>query len=125
MRYKSYLLGFICIVATSILFILFGDQRPAVQSILTETHKQLKNNIQTFKVSNLIIHFGVIACFLKGVETLSHLHILFDYSLSIFSCHHSKQLCCTVLGNYYVVTPSLLWLISLFDFLVLILYLTD
>lgn len=49
MRAKSYLLGFICIVATSILLILFGDQRPAIQSLVTETHKQLKNNIQTFK----------------------------------------------------------------------------
>lgn len=55
MRSKSYLLGFICIVATSLLLILFGDQRPAVQSILTETHKQLKNNIQTFKVSSIIL----------------------------------------------------------------------
>lgn len=50
MRTKSYLLGFICIVATSVLIILFGDQRPDIQSIVTETHKQLKNNIQTFKV---------------------------------------------------------------------------
>lgn len=49
MRTKSYILGFTCIVITSVLLILFGDQRPAVQSILTETHKQLKNNIQTFK----------------------------------------------------------------------------
>uniref|UniRef100_A0A1B6JB56 Uncharacterized protein n=1 Tax=Homalodisca liturata TaxID=320908 RepID=A0A1B6JB56_9HEMI len=48
MRTKSYLLGFTCIVATSILLIIFGDQRP-VQNILTETHKQLKNNLQTFK----------------------------------------------------------------------------
>lgn len=64
MRSKSYLLGFICIVATSLLLILFGDQRPAVQSILTETHKQLKNNIQTFKVSRL--------------ARLSHLFIMFN-----------------------------------------------
>uniref|UniRef100_A0A1B6C7U8 Uncharacterized protein n=1 Tax=Clastoptera arizonana TaxID=38151 RepID=A0A1B6C7U8_9HEMI len=49
MRTKSYLLGFICIVATTLLIIIFGDQRPDIQSIVTETHKQLKNNIQTFK----------------------------------------------------------------------------
>ncbi|RZF44896.1 hypothetical protein LSTR_LSTR004521 [Laodelphax striatellus] len=49
MRTKSYLLSFVCIVGTTLLLLLFGDQRPSIQSIVTETHKQLTNNLRTFK----------------------------------------------------------------------------
>ncbi|XP_075237095.1 uncharacterized protein LOC142333633 [Lycorma delicatula] len=49
MRAKSYLLCFIFIVGTTILFLVLGDQKPSIQSIVTETHKQLTSNIKSFK----------------------------------------------------------------------------
>lgn len=49
MRAKSYLVGFICIVATTILILTFGDQHPKIQSLVSETHRQLKNNLRNIK----------------------------------------------------------------------------
>ncbi|KDR16172.1 uncharacterized protein LOC110832850 [Zootermopsis nevadensis] len=48
MRTKSFVLFLICVVATSIFLILVGNQRPSIQTIVTETHKQL-NNLKNFK----------------------------------------------------------------------------
>lgn len=49
MRAKSYLVGFIFIVATTILILTFGDQHPKIQSLVSETHRQLKNNLRNIK----------------------------------------------------------------------------
>ncbi|XP_023706719.1 uncharacterized protein LOC111864022 [Cryptotermes secundus] len=48
MRTKNFVLFLICVVATSIFLILVGNQRPSIQTLVTETHKQL-NNLKNFK----------------------------------------------------------------------------
>ncbi|XP_014242261.1 uncharacterized protein LOC106662581 [Cimex lectularius] len=49
MRAKTYLIGFICTVATTIVLLAFGDQRPKIQNLVSETHRQLKDNFKTIK----------------------------------------------------------------------------
>ncbi|XP_066603427.1 uncharacterized protein [Prorops nasuta] len=49
MRTKGLLLFLICIVGSSILFIVFSNQRPSIQTLVTETHKQLKNFQENLK----------------------------------------------------------------------------
>jgi len=49
MRTKSFVIFLIFVVATSVFLILVGNQRPSIQTIVTETHKQL-NNLKNFKV---------------------------------------------------------------------------
>ncbi|KAK7866703.1 hypothetical protein R5R35_003242 [Gryllus longicercus] len=48
MRTKTFVLFLICVVATSVFLIVFGNQRPSIQSIVSETHKQL-TNLKNFK----------------------------------------------------------------------------
>lgn len=48
MRTKTFILFLICVVATSVFLIVFGNQRPSIQTIVTETHKQL-TNLKNFK----------------------------------------------------------------------------
>ncbi|XP_046389559.1 uncharacterized protein LOC124158480 [Ischnura elegans] len=48
MRTKNFVLFLICIVLCSVFLFLFGNQRPSIQTIVTETHKQL-NNLKNFK----------------------------------------------------------------------------
>lgn len=48
MRTKSFVIFLIFVVATSVFLILVGNQRPSIQTIVTETHKQL-NNLKNFK----------------------------------------------------------------------------
>lgn len=43
MRARSLLLFLICIVGSSIVFIVFSNQRPSIQTLVTETHKQLRS----------------------------------------------------------------------------------
>jgi hypothetical protein len=49
MRAKNLIIFLIFVVATSIFLNLVGNQRPSIQTIVTETHKQL-NNLKNFKV---------------------------------------------------------------------------
>ncbi|XP_066998339.1 uncharacterized protein [Anabrus simplex] len=48
MRTKSFILFLVCVVVTTVFLIGFGNQRPSIETIVTETHKQL-NNLKTFK----------------------------------------------------------------------------
>lgn len=48
MRTKTFVLFLSCIVITSVFLIAFGSQRPSIQTIVSETHKQL-NNLKNFK----------------------------------------------------------------------------
>ncbi|XP_023290116.1 uncharacterized protein LOC105700899 isoform X2 [Orussus abietinus] len=43
MRTKGLLLLLVCIVGSSIIFIAFSNPRPSIQTLVTETHKQLRN----------------------------------------------------------------------------------
>ncbi|XP_043270905.1 uncharacterized protein [Venturia canescens] len=49
MRTKGLLLSLICIVGTSIIFIAFSNQRPSIQTLVTETHKHLRNFQENLK----------------------------------------------------------------------------
>lgn len=49
MRTRSLLLFLICIVGSSIVFIAFSSQRPSIQTLVTETHKQLRNFQENLK----------------------------------------------------------------------------
>ena len=49
MRTKTFILLLTCFVITSSILILFSNQRPTIQNIVSETHKQL-NNLKTLKV---------------------------------------------------------------------------
>jgi len=54
MRAKSYLLGFICTVGATIILLMFGDQRPEIQNLVSETHRQIKDRVfQNFKDRDL------------------------------------------------------------------------
>nr|CAD7406355.1 unnamed protein product [Timema poppensis] len=48
MRTKTFVLFLMCVIATSVLLILVGNKRPTIESIVSETHKQL-HNLKTFK----------------------------------------------------------------------------
>ncbi|CAG0899227.1 unnamed protein product [Darwinula stevensoni] len=48
MRTKTFILLLTCFVITSSILILFSNQRPTIQNIVSETHKQL-NNLKTLK----------------------------------------------------------------------------
>nr|CAD7400246.1 unnamed protein product [Timema cristinae] len=49
MRTKTFVLFLMCVIATSVLLILVGNKRPTIESIVSETHKQL-HNLKTFKL---------------------------------------------------------------------------
>ncbi|XP_072763044.1 uncharacterized protein [Anoplolepis gracilipes] len=49
MRIKGLLLLLICIAGSSIVFIAFSNQRPSIQTLVTETHKQLRNFQENLK----------------------------------------------------------------------------
>jgi len=49
MRIKGLLLLLICIAGSSIVFIAFSNQRPSIQTIVTETHKQLRSFQENLK----------------------------------------------------------------------------
>lgn len=49
MRARSLLLFLICIVGSSIVFIVFSNQRPSIQTLVTETHKQLRSFQENLK----------------------------------------------------------------------------
>ncbi|CAK9819972.1 hypothetical protein ANTQUA_LOCUS10389 [Anthophora quadrimaculata] len=49
MRTKGLLLLLICIAGSSIIFIAFSNQRPSIQTLVTETHKQLRNFQENLK----------------------------------------------------------------------------
>lgn len=49
MRTKGLLLLLICIAGSSIVFIAFSNQRPSIQTLVTETHKQLRNFQENLK----------------------------------------------------------------------------
>ncbi|XP_050462848.1 uncharacterized protein LOC126857452 isoform X2 [Cataglyphis hispanica] len=49
MRIKGLLLLLICIAGSSIIFIAFSNQRPSIQTLVTETHKQLRNFQENLK----------------------------------------------------------------------------
>ncbi|XP_015605058.1 uncharacterized protein LOC107272420 [Cephus cinctus] len=49
MRTKGLLLLLICIVGSSIIFIAFSNQRPSIQTLVTETHKQLRSFQENLK----------------------------------------------------------------------------
>nr|CAD7596667.1 unnamed protein product [Timema genevievae] len=48
MRTKTFVLFLMCVIATSVILILVGNKRPTIESIVSETHKQL-HNLKTFK----------------------------------------------------------------------------
>ncbi|XP_063974824.1 uncharacterized protein LOC135161302 [Diachasmimorpha longicaudata] len=49
MRFKGLLLFLICLVGTSVVFIGFSYQRPSIQTLVTETHKQLRSFQENLK----------------------------------------------------------------------------
>nr|XP_031836315.1 uncharacterized protein LOC116428620 [Nomia melanderi] len=49
MRTRGLLMFLICIAGSSIVFIAFSSQRPSIQTLVTETHKQLRNFQENFK----------------------------------------------------------------------------
>ncbi|XP_011631535.1 uncharacterized protein LOC105423481 [Pogonomyrmex barbatus] len=49
MRIKGLLLLLICIAGSSIIFIAFSNQRPSIQTLVTETHKQLRSFQENLK----------------------------------------------------------------------------
>ncbi|XP_014612603.1 PREDICTED: uncharacterized protein LOC106791474 isoform X3 [Polistes canadensis] len=49
MRTKGLLLLLICIAGSSIVFIALSNQRPSIQTLVTETHKQLRNFQENLK----------------------------------------------------------------------------
>ncbi|KAG7211014.1 hypothetical protein KM043_016377 [Ampulex compressa] len=49
MRTKGLLLLLICIAGSSIVFIAFSNQRPSIQTLVTETHKQLRSFQENLK----------------------------------------------------------------------------
>ncbi|XP_034950984.1 uncharacterized protein [Chelonus insularis] len=49
MRSKGLLLFLICLVGSTVLFIAVSFQRPSIQNLVTETHKQLKNFQENLK----------------------------------------------------------------------------
>ncbi|KAK9298138.1 hypothetical protein QLX08_008453 [Tetragonisca angustula] len=49
MRTKGLLLLLICIAGSSIILIAFSNQRPSIQTLVTETHKQLRNFQENLK----------------------------------------------------------------------------
>jgi len=51
MRIKGLLLLLICIAGSSIVFVAFSNQRPSIQTLVTETHKQLRS----FQVSSVCV----------------------------------------------------------------------
>ncbi|KAG8222403.1 hypothetical protein J437_LFUL004862 [Ladona fulva] len=51
MRTKNFVLFLICIVGSSVFLCLVGNQRPSIQTIVTETHKQL-SNLKNFKAND-------------------------------------------------------------------------
>ncbi|CAB3387646.1 Hypothetical predicted protein [Cloeon dipterum] len=52
MRTKNFVVFLVCIICTSVYLCLFGSQRPTIENIVSQTHKQL-NNLKSFK-ENLI-----------------------------------------------------------------------
>ncbi|XP_063228177.1 uncharacterized protein LOC134534080 [Bacillus rossius redtenbacheri] len=48
MRTKSFFLFLIIVITTSVILILVGNQRPSIETIVSETHKQI-NNLKSFK----------------------------------------------------------------------------
>ncbi|XP_059482802.1 uncharacterized protein LOC132200955 [Neocloeon triangulifer] len=52
MRTKNFVVLLVCIICTSVYLCLFGSQRPTIENIVSQTHKQL-NNLKSFK-ENLI-----------------------------------------------------------------------
>ncbi|XP_046736524.1 uncharacterized protein LOC124405555 [Diprion similis] len=49
MRTKGLLFFLICIVGSSILFVALSNQRPSIQTLVTETHKQLRSFQENLK----------------------------------------------------------------------------
>lgn len=68
MRTKSLLLLLICIAGSSIVFIAFSNQRPSIQTLVTETHKQLRS----FQVSRKVctIYFSYLFYFKLNLKFL-------------------------------------------------------
>lgn len=59
MRIKGLLLLLICIAGSSIVFIAFSNQRPSIQTLVTETHKQLRS----FQVNILFDRVNIFCIF--------------------------------------------------------------
>jgi hypothetical protein len=57
MRTKNFVVLLFCIICTSVYLCLFGSQRPTIENIVSQTHKQL-NNLKSFKVI-LAVHFFI------------------------------------------------------------------
>lgn len=57
MRAKSFLVLVACIVVTSVLICLYGDPKPALDGLVSETHRHFSNLKNNLKVRSLAL-FG-------------------------------------------------------------------
>lgn len=75
MRTKGLLLLLICIAGSSIVFIAFSNQRPSIQTLVTETHKQLRS----FQVSSILFIIILVSLRDVSLRKTKKIHIILSF----------------------------------------------